>query len=506
MMKPRSKDAVCTSPYADPRVASYVRMSHDPSGEMLGINRQFDENAALAKRWDWGEIPEHLRFDDNDLSAYSGKRRPGFEDLLAAIARGEVNVVVCWHTDRLYRNINDLLRIIEVGVPRNLVIKPVTGPELDLSTPTGKAIAQILASIAEMESAHKANRQVLANAQRAELGQWSTNNRCFGYTMTGQPLEPEATAFRTAVAEVLAGKSIRAVAAEWNTKGLKTTLAGKERRSNGETTINTGEWNSPRVRRLLMRPRYAGLKVHQGKVIGRGDWTALIDEDTHRGLIAYLSDPARVKNTSFERKYIGSGVYICGRCRGPMRAAFPRGKATARTYECKAHQHVVRRGEPLDEYVEHLVFGYLSEPETRQRLAVMLHGGERVDVDGLHTRRATLQARKDDLAAMFAAGDIDASQLRRGTNDLQTQLAGVDQVLGELSRRSPVADLLAAGNKLRKHWDQLSPDMKGKAVQEICTVTVQPTPRGTRWFTSPDGPTREEWDRFGDYIDIDWKA
>jgi site-specific DNA recombinase len=486
-------DAVRASTSTDPRVASYVRMSHDPSGEMLGINRQFGECAALSERWDWGEIPKHLRFDDNDLSAYSGKRRPGFEDLLAAIERGEVNIVVCWHTDRLYRNITDLLRIIEVGVPRNLVIKPVTGPELDLSTPTGKAIAQILASIAEMESAHKANRQVLANAQRAELGQWSTNNRAFGYSMTGEPLEPEATAFRTAVADVLTGKSIQGVAKEWNAKGLKTTLAGTTQKRNGKEYLVPGTWNSPRVRRLLMNPRYAGLKVHQGKVIGNGTWTALIDEDTHHGLVAYVSDPSRVKCTSFERKYMGSGVYVCGRCGGPMRAAFPGGKGSARTYECKTHQHVVRRGEPLDEYVEHLVLGYLSEPETRRRLAVMLHGGEQVDVDSLHTRRAALGARLDDLAAMFASGEIDASQLRRGTNDLRVQLAGVDQVLAELSRRSPVADLLAAGNKLRQYWDRLSMDMKGKVLQEICTVTVQPARRGARVF---------------DYglIDIDWKA
>jgi site-specific DNA recombinase len=121
----------------------------------------------------------------------------------------------------------------------------------------------------------------------------------------------------------------------------------------------------------------------------------------------------------------------------------------------------------------------------------MLHDGQRVDVDGLHTRRAALGARLDELAAMFAAGEIDASQLRRGTNDLRVQLADVDQVLAELSRRSPVADLLAAGDKLRQYWDRLSPDMKGKVVQEICTVTVQPARRGTRF----------------DYnlIDIDWR-
>ena len=108
--------------------------------------------------------------------------------------------------------------------------------------------------------------------------------------------------------------------------------------------------------------------------------------------------------------------------------------------------------------------------------------GNTVDVDGLHTQRAAMQARLDDLAAMFADGAIDASQLRRGTSDLRTQLAGIDNTLGELSRRSPVADLIAAGDKLQEHWDKLSPDMKGKVVQEIWSVTVQPGRRGAKAF------------------------
>lgn len=101
-------------------------------------------------------------------------------------------------------------------------------------------------------------------------------------------------------------------------------------------------------------------------------------------------------------------------------------------YVCKPTAHVGRLGEPLDEYVETLVLGYLSDPETR-RLTVMLDGNT-VDVDGLHTQRAAMQARLDDLAAMFADGAIDASQLRRSTSDLRTQLAGIDNTLGELSR------------------------------------------------------------------------
>lgn len=53
-------------------------------------------------------------------------------------------------------------------------------------------------------------------------------NRAFGYTATGEPLEPEATAIRTAVADVLAGKSIRRVAKEWNGMAAEPRRGGLE--------------------------------------------------------------------------------------------------------------------------------------------------------------------------------------------------------------------------------------------------------------------------------------
>jgi site-specific DNA recombinase len=483
---------VPTPPDSHPRIASYARMSHDPSGEMKGIERQYDECVKLAQRWDWGEVPEHLRFDDNDLSAYSGKRRPGFEKLLAAIARGEVTVVLCWHTDRLYRNIGDLLRIIDVGVPRNLVIKPVTGPELDLSTPTGKAIAQILASIAEMESAHKANRQILANAQRAELGEWSTNNRAFGYTMSGEPLEPEATAYRTAVADVLAGKSIQGVAKQWNAQGLKTTLAGTTQIRGEKENVVSGTWNAPRVRRVIMNPRYAGLKVHRGKVIGEGHWTRLIEVEDHHNVLALVSDPSRVNNVSFERKYIGSGIYLCGKCSGPMKAAQPGGRKS-RAYVCRDHAHILRVGQPLDDHVTDVLLARLGDSD-----AHLMLDDRRIDIPALRAQQQVLRTRLDKLADQFAEGAIDDSQLRRGTGTLRAKLAPIDADLAEAARIDPVVGLLAAADgdpaRLEECWNELSPATKSKIVDNLMTVTINPIGKkfGAKGFDHR-------------YIDIAWK-
>ena len=38
---------------------------------------------------------------DNDLSAYSGKRRPGYLQMLADLADGLREAVICYHVDRV---------------------------------------------------------------------------------------------------------------------------------------------------------------------------------------------------------------------------------------------------------------------------------------------------------------------------------------------------------------------------------------------------------------------
>ena len=456
------------------KTAIYTRISADQTGEGLGVARQLEDCTALAQRLGWDIVQIYT---DNDISAYNGKRRPGFEALLAGMKGGRFAGLICWHVDRLYRSMKDLERLIEIADAAGVAIRTVNGGDLDLSTSAGRMVARILGSVARQESEHSSERRKRANTQKAAAGRWATAIRPFGYTIDGQPLEPEASAVRKAVADVLAGKSIRRVAMEWNAQGL--------------TTTRGTAFNGPAVRRLLAKPRYAGLRTYQGKVVDgvKGDWPALIDEDTHRGLVAFLSDPSRIIHTSFERKYQGSGVYRCGVCGGPMKAAAP-GKRCSRAYACRRGSHVVRQGERLDEFVSMLVIERLSRPD----VALKLDDGTVVDVAGLQARRIALQARMDELAEQFANGDIDGSQLRRGTSTLRSKMTALDAELADAVRISPLADFVASGGQIAQRWEETTPDKRGKIIDQLMTVSVLPAPRGGRNGFDPE------------FIRIDWKT
>ena len=220
---------------------AYTRVCQDSTGERLAIARQLDDCTLLAERLGW-TVVDH--FSDNDISAFDGSTRPEFERMLDAIKRGEINAIICWQPDRLYRSMKDLERLVE-ATDRGIEIRSVNGGDLDLSNSTGRMLARILGSVSRQESELKGERRRRANKQRALTASGAkTVPRAFGYTQTGEPLEPEATAVRQAINDVLGGRSLRSVATDWNQRGMLT-ARGKQ-------------WSNLTLRRALARPATPG--------------------------------------------------------------------------------------------------------------------------------------------------------------------------------------------------------------------------------------------------------
>jgi site-specific DNA recombinase len=230
--------------------------------------------------------------------------------MLEAMRGGEFGALICWHPDRLYRSMKDLERLIDVADARGVQLRTVNGGDLDLSTSSGRMLARILGSVARQESEHKGERRRRANQQRRAAGKWRADGpRVFAYTKTGEPFEPEASLLRQAAADVLAGVSLRSITIDWNTRGLTTTL-GKR-------------WTNLALRRVLCNPLYASLVRYEGRVVGDGEWEPLIPKETHLGLVAFLSDPARKPGSAFLRRHMLSGVARCSACDERLYAIYP---------------------------------------------------------------------------------------------------------------------------------------------------------------------------------------
>ena len=73
------------------RTGIYTRISEDREAEGLGVKRQLEDCEQLAANRGWDVID---RYSDNDISAYSGKRRPKYRRMLKDIESGTVDSVV----------------------------------------------------------------------------------------------------------------------------------------------------------------------------------------------------------------------------------------------------------------------------------------------------------------------------------------------------------------------------------------------------------------------------
>src|SRR3954449_7948845 len=123
------------------RAAIYARISMDREGSGLGVERQRDDCAELARSRGWNVVEV---FADNDISAYSGRRRPGYESLLEFMRAKRCDAVVAWHVDRLHRSPTELEEFISVSEAAAISTVTVKAGELDLATAAGRMVARML--------------------------------------------------------------------------------------------------------------------------------------------------------------------------------------------------------------------------------------------------------------------------------------------------------------------------------------------------------------------------
>lgn len=440
----------------------YTRISKDREGAGLGVERQRSDCQQLADRLGWTVVDA---FADNDISAYSGRKRPGYDSMLEALRSGRAKGLIAWHADRLHRRPIELEDFIDLCDAKAIDVRTVQSGNVDLSTASGRMVARMLGAAARHEVEHNVERQKRAKQQAALDGKFRGGRRSFGYESDGMTVRPnEANAIRKAADNLISGVSVRQIARDWNTAGLRTAFGGNE-------------FDSRDVRKVLLRPRNAGIVLHEGKRLDTGTWEPIIDRDTFHAVEAVLRDPSRQVAVSMERKYQGSGVYRCGKCGAPMRAAsHNRGPdGWRRTYSCSRASHLARDVEHVDAYVDEIVIGLLSRPDAQIRL-----GGPVVDIVALQAKRKGLRDKLGALVLSFNRDEIDGEQLKTGTADLRAQEQEIEARLAGARSASALAKLVLAGDDLRETWSDTPPDVRGKVIDTLMTVTILPGARGRK--------------------------
>lgn len=126
------------------RIAIYTRVSTDQQT----TENQRRELIAVAQRNGWEIVAE---FSDEGISgAKSRNQRPGYDALMKAIARREIDLVASWAVDRLGRSLQDLVGFLH-EINSKSVDLYLHQQALDTSTPSGRAMFGMLSVFADFE-------------------------------------------------------------------------------------------------------------------------------------------------------------------------------------------------------------------------------------------------------------------------------------------------------------------------------------------------------------------
>ena len=495
------------------RAGVYARLS-ETYDAAESVPTQLERGAAHAVRRKWALVAQ---FKDDGFSGFKEVTRDGFADLIAAIERGDIDVVIVRDVDRLTRNLTDWNQFEKACVRRGVVLSAYTGGDLDLSTPEGAYYGGMETLRAKRESAVKSARVREAADRNARAGKRAGGGwRWFGYVRVyANPDEPEhrkrvilreelhpveSEALRDAARRVLDhGETLGSVIRDWTARGIMPVAASG--------------WSVSSLKITLVSARIAGLREWQGSKYPTAQWPAVIDVDTHERLVRLFSDPARRAHLSRTNPHLLSGIAVCPKCGRGLHYRNYKGRSVS--YACLQGPGtgcggVAIGADLLEEYVTGAVLDALESPRVQEALASDDQAAPRRTellalVSGAEQRRA--EARRD-----YSEGVIDRADwldIRARTED---QISAARREYDRLSGPATVMSDIPASERVRDAWESWSADRQRAAIRTVLyRVVINSLPKGVA--SNPAGKIKDpairrerEMVNLRRRVELDWRV
>lgn len=395
--------------------------------------------------------------------------RPRFNALRAAIREGQVAHLWTVEQSRLTRREAEWFELAAELVGADIT---EVHTRRDGLLPVEDEVSGIRAimSAAEIRKLRKRVNDRLA--ENAALGR-PAGGSAFGYRhgvndrgeKTLVQVPDRAEAVRWAAERFLSGWSLEHIAHELRGRGLAGAHGGR---------LTYGS-----VKSMLSSPVVAGHRVHQGQIVGRGNWEPILDETTWQLCRAKLAEPRRVRRRDGKGEYevsaavlgqaparrywVASGLSRCGVCKAPLVGTLKQLHGRSVPYlVCMPHKGgkacVGITLEPAQDEVLERLWKELDKPEFLKAVAA----------DGAAERRGQivkeleeLEGQRVELAKMWAARQMRQpewaaarGELDRQEDELRTELAGL-----------PVPKQSMDIDEVREAWPDLALDEQREFVR-----------------------------------------
>ncbi|MGK5731177.1 recombinase family protein [Streptomyces sp. URMC 124] len=427
------------------RVFTYRRISR-VTERTTSIERQGEHCAAECDRRGWKIVDDFA--DEGVSGATDPEDRPAMSKMLARL--DEVDAIVFYKLDRLSRSTLAFAELMERCKVAGVALVSCTEP-LDLSSPMGVAMAEIIAVFAKLERAMIRERSMDARRKGLESNKFVGGRFPYGLTPAPHPsgkgrvLVRDAEAVETIrrmAARVVAGHSASAIARELNEDKVPTSRQqGATAKRAGGHEVRDTYWRGNAVRAILRNQVQLGYRMGKNDRPETGPdglplvvWEPVLTWEEWETVQAAL-DTMEVTRTQRHDAYWLQGVTRCGVCEARLTQTVAHGHKGLKCSRPNEQRHKPApfiRVDDLDTWVnEHMTTVY---------------GRMRVIENVWHPGSDNRQERSAVASAIKAMRADREAGLYRGSEDEEEYR---DRMSALLARR----DVLETIPETEPHWE-----------------------------------------------------
>ncbi len=418
------------------RAALYRRIS-ETDDEFDKVDNQLSVLRPFCAKNNYEVVADYC---DDGISAWRDDvTRPQWQQLLSDIPKRRFDVIVATFENRLTRQTIEKVELLGLCKAAAVSWHTLHDGKVDPASDDQSILAILKGwqSQAEIGNRIKAQKQRF-DAERAK-GNPLWGVRPFGFMEDRKTHHPtEAAEVRWAYEQVLKGKTLYSIMADWRNREIATTR-GKE-------------WSYATIQQLLRRESNIGMWKGQ-----RMSWDPLVDEATFNAVQALLKRPERAVTRVREPRWLLAGIAMCGTCGAPLRSAKGSDrKSSFPVYRCsstmttgpslpilsedgKRKRHGSVKCVELDKLVRsEVAAAFLFAPTN------LLPGtaDDFSDLQRAHAELAAVRTALDQVAEAVGDPDFPTAVLKKKAAALREQEAALEAQIHEITNRSAQSAML----------------------------------------------------------------
>jgi site-specific DNA recombinase len=453
----------------------YARVSRATDRRMRSTKGQASECQA------W--LPAHnyavgITRSDEGKSAWNERVvRPGWEEIMARMERGDSDGVMVYELTRFARRSTDGHRLLAVAKKGAVIID--SDGLIDLTTGQGRKIFRDAISAAEADSDKISERTKRGKRAKArDEKEPNSSTRAFGF-MPGNIVENkvEADELRAAARKLVGNPPVDQVeiCADLNRRGVLTALGNP--------------WKPPSLRVALLRPgnvgdvgyweeveQEDGTKVREYRITRTGR-TGILDRATYDKVCAVYAGRRRGRPVT----NLATGFVKCERCGRGMHAKEQSPLCTpyADGTRAKAYLCIKRDGgcgsridyQDLNTFLRDLALRVLSAPASASGIEAAARAAD-TELTVVTTEIEELETLADGLAAKLGSGELKQRRYDAAVEGLDKRIAVLEARRATLTASAPVR-AVNAEVRSRASWERRWRDADLAGQRDILATAFQ---------------------------------